>query len=345
MKKRIVISVLVLAIALLPLGAPPVTAELPRDSDAVRTNGSFETGSFAMWWMHWTYISSLHPWLVVKQGQEPEGIHFDVTPSHGEHACLIAISSPQAWMFGWFGSPLWLPESSSIHLPPGIAFEYRIVSQPSDNTELRGMDSNVTLYVSVTPYAAAGDSSMSPLDTPAEVRQILYSGPITAGMDTGNVTAALDLSTLAGQDVMLRIEWDSTNDTDQDVWLQIDNVRLFPYPTPQRADVSVIVYGGWDGLPVDAWVGGTAQPRMATAINAFGEQQAMWSVWPDPGESWQVSTQPVLPAGLDPDEWEYRLIRTACPTMGWSNESPGSGVLQILPGQQYIVTYQLFHKG
>jgi len=48
---------------------------------------------------------------------------------------------------------------------------------------------------------------------------------------------------------------------------------------------------------------------------------------------------------LDPDKWEYVLIRTESPTMGWTNESPRTGTLDILPGEQYIITYQLYYTG
>ncbi|MHB1293553.1 MAG: hypothetical protein ACYC4R_01020 [Anaerolineae bacterium] len=285
------------------------------------------------------------PDTVAQAGEEPEGISFDVTPSHGQHACLVSIASTQAHMFGWMGTPFRLQEGHTGTYRPGLAFEWRVVAQRNDSTfATEDAENNLVLYAAVAPYTPTADEPTSLASTP-NVSQTLFSGPVTSGMDTGNVTAVFDLAYLADQDLMFTINWDSRDNTDQDVYVQLDNVRIVNYPSPQRTDVSVIVYGGWNGLPVDAWVGGTAQPRMTTAINGYGEQQAMWSFWPEPGASWQVSTQPALPAGLDPAQWEYRLVRVDCPTMGWSSNSPGSASVQILPGQQYVVTYQLVHKG
>lgn len=75
-----------------------------------------------------------------------------------------------------------------------------------------------------------------------------------------------------------------------------------------RADVSVVVFGGWGGMPVQAWVGGTAQPTLYTAPNDEGDAAVLFSFWPPAATSWVVSVAPGLPAGLDPAFWELKLV-------------------------------------
>ncbi len=75
-----------------------------------------------------------------------------------------------------------------------------------------------------------------------------------------------------------------------------------------RADVAVVIYGGWDGIPVKAYVGGTEQETLYTAHDAFGRAAVLWTFYPPAGVSWQVSVAPHVPAGLDPVRWQYRLL-------------------------------------
>jgi hypothetical protein len=119
-------------------------------------------------------------------------------------------------------------------------------------------------------------------------------------------------------------------------------------PTPEpciRSDVSVIIYGGWNDIPVKAWVGGTEQETLYTKLNSFGEPQTMWTFYPPETEHWVVSAQPELPPGLDPDEWEYKLVRTESPTEGWVNDNPGSASVKIRRCEEYVIYFQLVHTG
>jgi len=88
-------------------------------------------------------------------------------------------------------------------------------------------------------------------------------------------------------------------------------------PEPSiRSDVIVIIYGGWDGIPVRAWVGGTEQPSRETALNDEGEAQAMWSFYPPEGVRWTVRVAAELPAGLDPVRWEIQPLDATTVTIG-----------------------------
>jgi uncharacterized repeat protein (TIGR01451 family) len=116
-------------------------------------------------------------------------------------------------------------------------------------------------------------------------------------------------------------------------------------PTPEppciRSDVSVIIYGGWGNTPVNAWVGGTEQTELFSAANSHGEQQVMWTFYPPESGTWTVSVAPELPAGADPDEWSYKLVRIESPTEDWVNDSPTAASVKISRCQQYVIYYQL----
>src|SRR5690606_7697826 len=75
-----------------------------------------------------------------------------------------------------------------------------------------------------------------------------------------------------------------------------------------RADVAVVIYGGWDGIPVNAYVGGAAQETMYTARDANGDAAVLWTFYP-PARGWNVSVAPQTPPGKDPAEWTYELLR------------------------------------
>jgi len=98
-----------------------------------------------------------------------------------------------------------------------------------------------------------------------------------------------------------------------------------------RADVTVIVSGGWDGIPVRAWVGGTEQQTLYTERNSSGEPQVMWTFYPPADASWTVSVVADLPAGVDSERWTYH------PLAGTS--------VQIEPGQRHVIYLQLVDEG
>ncbi len=119
---------------------------------------------------------------------------------------------------------------------------------------------------------------------------------------------------------------------------------LAPSSTPieNRADVGVVIYGGWTGMPVLSWVGGTAQPVLYTAPDASGQAATLHTFWPGAGESWPVTIEPALPEGLDAGRWE--LYPVGITTAGrWSAEVPAS--LQVTRGAQVLLHYQLIDNG
>ena len=109
-------------------------------------------------------------------------------------------------------------------------------------------------------------------------------------------------------------------------------------PVSPRADVAAIIYGGWSGIPVNAWVGGTLQPTLATAPNHEGEAAVLFTFWPPAGTTWQVSVDPSLPAGLDPARWEMKLlwIETSAGFM-----APTGSTVRVSQGTEHVLHYQL----
>jgi len=97
---------------------------------------------------------------------------------------------------------------------------------------------------------------------------------------------------------------------------QISLRQTVPPPTPPtprperciRSDIDVIVWGKIS-VEVDMHVAGAFYDTKRTAVNAAGEQQATFTIWPGEGEIWDVTTTPRLPSDLDPDEWTFDLIR------------------------------------
>ena len=112
--------------------------------------------------------------------------------------------------------------------------------------------------------------------------------------------------------------------------------------TSPRADVAAVIYGSWSGIPVQAWVGGTAQPTLYTAPNHEGHAAALHTFWPPAGQAWSVTVAPALPAGLDPARWEIRPVAHTV-NGRWSEGAPAS--LQITQGSQIVLYYQLVDKG
>jgi len=78
-----------------------------------------------------------------------------------------------------------------------------------------------------------------------------------------------------------------------------------PIPPCIRADISAIIWGGWDGIVVNATVGGAQQQPMLTAHDAFGRPAVLWTFYPPEDDDWNVVVTPQLPASLDPKLWKY----------------------------------------
>ena len=113
--------------------------------------------------------------------------------------------------------------------------------------------------------------------------------------------------------------------------------------TSPRADVAAVIYGGWSGIPVQAWVGGTAQPTLYTAPNHEGHAAVLFTFWPPEGAAWKVGVSPALAAGLDASRWEIKLVGMT--TGGKWVASPTVGDVTITQGSQIVLYYQLVDKG
>ena len=115
-------------------------------------------------------------------------------------------------------------------------------------------------------------------------------------------------------------------------------------PSCARADLAVVIYGGWDGIPVSAYVGGTAQETLYTARDAFGNPAVLWTFYPAAG-GWPVSVAPQLPAGLDPARWQYKLVGIRSGPSGPTDYSPGSASATITPCSERVFYFQLVDTG
>lgn len=113
----------------------------------------------------------------------------------------------------------------------------------------------------------------------------------------------------------------------------------------ERSDVSAVIYGGWDGIPVSAWVGGTAQPTLLTEHDAHGVPAVLWTFYPPVGQEWSVSVSPHLPDGLDPARWEYRLLRIASHDGKSTISDPAGASVKISPCDGWKFIFQLVDKG
>ena len=110
-------------------------------------------------------------------------------------------------------------------------------------------------------------------------------------------------------------------------------------------DVSVVIYGGWDGIPVKAWVGGTEQGTLYTARDASGDAAVLWTFYPPAGQAWSLSVAPQTPPGKDPARWQYRLLRIEGPTAGQVIDHPSGAGTTITAGGQYKLFFQLLDTG
>ena len=325
--------------------SPAPTATVPAPVQDGVVNHSFETGD-------------LTGWLTAVSDSE-----FDAPRVYGSMARSMAKlpdwpamdGDYSAWTF-WYGSgPGWIRLMQDLTVPNGrpvLVFDYRaawdLVPQIAGADELTGFEITVPdhpFYV-VIEEAGGGKELARHLILTAPGGEFRLNSTISSYTpyveDTGILNAVVDMRQFAGQAVRVVLEWQVPSCDHVFALMQVDNFRWKQGWSQPRTDVSVIVYGGWDGMVARAWVGGTAQPELITAVNAFGDAQAMWTFYPD--GTWPVVVSVDLPAGLDPDVWELQLIRVTSPTMGWANEEPVAAAASIVGGHQYQFVYQLVHK-
>ncbi|HPL26856.1 MAG TPA: fibronectin type III domain-containing protein [Anaerolineae bacterium] len=112
-------------------------------------------------------------------------------------------------------------------------------------------------------------------------------------------------------------------------------------PPCTRADVVAVLYGAPEGTPVRAWVGGTEQPTLYTAHDAFGRQAVLWTFYPPQDIGWTVRVEPQLPAGLAGPRWQYRLVWIEPPAAGSVAGHSAAGVVTISRCSGAVLRFQL----
>jgi hypothetical protein len=326
----------------------PVATATPEPSQGEVANPSFETGDLTGWQTE------------ITGGKLPEPFVWDGT---------IAANAPSpAWPIPHWTYATWVDWTGcgpgtirlmqDMTLPlgrPVMLFDYRaswdlegtIAGGPAPDGS--GLAQKLQdQHFSVLVEEAGGGAELAryliltaPGGTPSipGVESTQAYGPVEP--DTGLLLGTVDLSRFAGQDVRIVFEWTVPNCVMTQALAQLDNIRLVQGSTG-RADVSAIIYGGWNDIAAHAWVGGTRQETLYTAMNSYGDAQAMWTFYPD--GAWPVTVDVDLPAGLDPDQWELVLLRIESPTGDWVLEDPDDATFSIVGNQQYNVVYQLVSK-
>jgi len=116
-------------------------------------------------------------------------------------------------------------------------------------------------------------------------------------------------------------------------------------PSCDRADVAAVIYGVPEGTPVRAWVGGTEQPTLYTAHDAFGRQAVLWTFYPPQSTDWTVRVEPQLPAGYASPRWQYRLVWIEPPPPGFVAGASAGGAVTISRCSGTVLHFQLVDTG
>jgi len=237
----------------------------------------------------------------------------------------IALSAPHtihripvtwsSWAHGYTG-PLYFAgpgvSEATLTLPPDtLAFYLYIKGNNLDTAEVYAIVNGVTYTLRGGGFNEATYFGFYSLDEP--ITSVTYGGATTHGVCVGEF-----------------------------------GIYTGPAPveapvTSPRADVAAVIYGGWSGIPVQAWVGGTAQPTLYTAPNHEGHAAVLFTFWPPEGAAWKVGVSPALAAGLDASRWEIKLVGMT--TGGKWVASPTVGDVTITQGSQIVLYYQLVDKG
>ncbi len=108
-----------------------------------------------------------------------------------------------------------------------------------------------------------------------------------------------------------------------------------------RSDVSVVIWGGWEGMAVRFWVEDQELETLYTAANVDGEQQVMWTVYPPSGDYYSVCVEPLFAEGLDSSQWNYRLVCLEGGSAAYSANGHDSAGCMIPSSSQTIFYFQL----
>lgn len=262
--------------------------------------------------------ATVGPWTMIPFSTDPTPVYDDVSAVAGPTGDItfdvpvnrrMVGSGWATWSHGYTGDVYYTNGAASvtITLPPNtMAFYFYVEPNPFSYHDITAVANGV----SSGPVSVTGDSGAT------------YFGFYSTGSALTSVTVSSDVDFAVGE---------------------FGIAASSGAPPEGRANVSVLVYGGWSGIPVRAWVGSTQQPVLMTAPNHEGVPAVLFAFWPPAGGSWRVSAAPDLPAGLDPARWEYRLLGVN--TNGTWASAPESGDVTISQGTQIILYYQLYDKG
>lgn len=160
----------------------------------------------------------------------------------------------------------------------------------------------------------------------------------------GNGTYVVDRASTTANGVVYRLRQPLQEFQVEECNPNLPPTPVLPLTTKlEPAHVVVVIYGGWDGIPIRAWVGGTEQSTLFTARDAYGEAAVHWDFYPPLGEEWTVSVIPVLPPELDPRIWGYDFVRLVV------NDKEVSGdwlnaTVKVRPGGNYVYYFQLVDR-
>lgn len=108
------------------------------------------------------------------------------------------------------------------------------------------------------------------------------------------------------------------------------NLTWIPQVGGEKVYVVAIVWGHIS-VPVDLYIAGNLHDTQRTAVNASGEQQATFTLWPENGDTWTVSLVPRVPMGLDSEEWSIE-------------ERKGSASIEARVGERPVTYFQILHR-
>lgn len=170
-------------------------------------NCGFETGDFTGW-VTQDITSPLYALTVRGAGFNPGYGIFSSAPTEGSYAATTGFDAAAPGMIR-LAQDVSLPDSSSIEL----TFDYRA-----------GWD--------LVPYGATLDRTFSVTVEPSGGGTALYQIVIltvpanTFNLDTGDLSASVDLSAFAGQSVRVSFDWWVPEIATGPAFFQLDNVRL-----------------------------------------------------------------------------------------------------------------------
>ncbi|HOG46226.1 MAG TPA: Ig domain-containing protein, partial [Anaerolineae bacterium] len=116
-------------------------------------------------------------------------------------------------------------------------------------------------------------------------------------------------------------------------------------PLCTRADVAAVIYGAPEGTPVRAYVGGTEQPTLYSAHDAFGRQAVLWTFYPPASTDWTVRVEPQLPPGLEAPRWQYKLVWIEPAPPGFVSGAAAGSAVTVSRCSGTVLHFQLVDTG